>query len=61
MKNVDEDTLRGVVHADHPMHAELRMRLDKTLGEGFALMLARYGQVRISKIRTHAIPVKTSA
>jgi transcriptional regulator with XRE-family HTH domain len=41
MENLEEDTPRGVVDADHPMHAELRVRLDKTLGEGFALMLGR--------------------
>ncbi len=41
MENLEEDTPRGVVKVDHPMHAELRARLDKTLGEGFALMLGR--------------------
>ena len=39
MENLDDDTPRGLVSADHPMHAELKARLDKTLGEGFALML----------------------
>jgi DNA-binding phage protein len=41
MENLEEDTPRGVVKDDHPMHAELKLRLDKTLGEGFALMLGR--------------------
>ncbi len=41
MENLDEDTPRGVVNEDHPMHGELKARLDKTLGEGFALMLGR--------------------
>lgn len=41
MENLEENTPRGVVKVDHPMHAELKLRLDKTLGEGFALMLGR--------------------
>ena len=41
MENLEESTPRGVVSVDHPMHAELKARLDKTLGEGFALMLGR--------------------
>ena len=39
MENLDDVTPRGLVSADHPMHAELKARLDKTLGDGFALML----------------------
>jgi DNA-binding phage protein len=41
MENLDEDTPRGLVSEDHPMHAALKARLDKTLGEGFALMLGK--------------------
>ena len=41
MENLDEDTPRGVVKADHPLYAQLKARLDKTLGEGFALMLGQ--------------------
>jgi DNA-binding phage protein len=41
MENLEEDTPRGVVKVDHPIYAELKARLDKTLGEGFALMLGR--------------------
>ena len=41
MENLDDDTPRGVVSEGHPMHAKLKARLDKTLDEGFALMLWR--------------------
>ena len=39
MDNLDEGTPRGVVRVDHPMYAALKARLDKTTGEGFAIML----------------------
>jgi DNA-binding phage protein len=39
MENLDDVAPRGLVSSDHPMHAELKARLDKTLGDGFALML----------------------
>lgn len=41
MDNLAGETPRGALSADHPLYAQLKAKLDKTLEDGFALMLGK--------------------
>lgn len=39
LQNLPEDPTHGTITAEHPIYAELKERLDKTLRDGFARVL----------------------